>query len=107
MTTQVVMKRELLGGQISQQSQTEFFSATDLERIGNQWRALNGLPLFDKNLWFASKQTKEFTASLEKKYGCKVKVNSRSKNDHTWVHPLLFIDMALAMSPELKNQPYE
>ena len=100
------MKRELFGGQVSQQSKTEFFSATDLERIGNKWRISNEIEMFDMNSFFRNKGTQEFIKSLEIKYG-EVKVNSKGKNQHTWVHPLLFIDMALAISPQLKIEVYE
>lgn len=106
MITQVIMKRELFGGEISQQSKTQFFSATDLERIGNVWRSQNNLPAFKMNKWFTNKSTQEFISMLENKYEV-VKVNSRGKNQHTWIHPLLFIDMALAISPELKLEVYE
>ena len=47
MKTEVVMKREIFGKEIKQKSKSEFFSATDLERAGNAWRATNGLGLFD------------------------------------------------------------
>ena len=43
MKTEVILKRELLGGEISQKSKSEYFSATDLIRVGNKWRSLNGL----------------------------------------------------------------
>ena len=106
MITQVIMKRELFGGEISQQSKTQFFSATDLERMGNVWRITHNLPTFKMNKWFANKATQEFITMLEERYGV-VKVNSKGKNHHTWIHPLLFIDMALAISPELKLEVYE
>ena len=35
------MKRELFGQEISQKSKSEFFSATDLLRAGNKYRAMN------------------------------------------------------------------
>lgn len=107
MVTEVVLKRELLGGTVSQSSKTEFFSATDLERIGNAWRIANGKSLFDMNKYFKNKSTVEFTEELEAKYRIKIKINSRGKGQHTWIHPLLFIDMALAISPALKIEVYE
>lgn len=105
MKTEVVMQRELFGKQISQQSKTEFFSATDLATAGNYWRAANGLPLFKLQDWFKQKNVKEFMAEIEIKYG-KAKVATRGRNAHTWVHPLLFIDMALFISPKLKIEVY-
>jgi len=106
METTVIMKRDLLGSKVSQNSKNEFLSATDLVRTGNKWRVANDMPMFSINDWMANKSTKEFVSELEKKYG-KVKINSRGKNSHTWVHPLLFIDMALAISPSLKIEVYD
>lgn len=105
MNTSVLMKRELFGDEINQDSKTEFFSATDLVRAGNKWRVINNLPIFNLNVWFESKSTKEFKESLEKNFGT-VKINSKGKNQHTWVHPFLFIDIALAINPELKIEVY-
>ena len=42
MVTEVIMKRELFGHEISQKSKSEFFSATDLSKAGNEWRRSNG-----------------------------------------------------------------
>ena len=106
MKTQVIMKRKLWDSEISQQSKTEFLSATDLVRAGNQWRIKKGLPLFNFNEWLRTKGTKIFFNALQAKYG-KVKINSKGKNQHTWLHPILFIDLALAISPEIKIQVYE
>ena len=108
MKTAVVMKRELFGSEISQHSKTEMFSATDLAKVGNKWRILNELEPFSMKSWLANKSTREFIAELEGKYGkANVKKMSRGKGHHTWFHPLLFIDMALAISPKLKIETYE
>jgi hypothetical protein len=95
------MQRELFGHLISQNSKTEFFSATDLVKAGNQWRARQGLDHFNNSEWFRLKSTMEFVAELESKY-TKVKISGKGRGKHTWVHPLLFIDLALAISPKLK-----
>ena len=106
MKTAVIMKRNLLGGEISQHSKSEMFSATDLVKIGNKWRIANDLDPFTMKSWLQNKSTKEFIVELEGKYG-KVKMASRGKGGHTWMHPLLFIDMALAISPKIKLEAYE
>lgn len=106
MQTEVVMKRQLFGHDVSQKSQSEYLSATDLERVGNIWRRENGLPDFSLNIWLRSKGVHEFISALEKKTGGKVKINSKGKGQHTWIHPYLFIDMALAINPELKVEVY-
>jgi hypothetical protein len=108
MKTAVVMKREIFGSQVSQNSKTEMFSATDLAKIGNKWRIANDLPVFTMKSWLNNKSTKEFISELEEKYGKgNVKKPARGKGSHTWFHPLLFIDMALAISPKLKIETYE
>ena len=108
MKTAVVMKREIFGSTVSQNSKTEMFSATDLVKIGNKWRIANDLPVFTMKSWLNNKSTKEFISELEDKYGVgNVKKSARGKGSHTWFHPLLFIDMALAISPRLKIEAYE
>ena len=106
MKTEVIMKRELFGSEISQKSKSEFFSATDLVRAGNKWRRKNNINDFNLSLWLKSKATVEFILELERKYG-KVKISGRGRSSVTWVHPLLFIDIALAISPKLKIEVYE
>lgn len=107
MTTQVIMKRELFGSEIRQQSKTEFFSATDLVNAGNKWRRDNKLNDFNLYQYLKSKSTVEFIKELEKKYEQKVLISSKGRNGSTWVHPLLFIDIALAINPKLKIEVYE
>ena len=105
MKTEVIMSRELFGKNISQKSKTEFFSATDLFRAGNAWRIVNGMQPLDMRQWLQNKGTKEFIESLSEKFG-KVLISGRGRGNHTWVHPYLFIDMALALSPKLKIEVY-
>lgn len=106
MKTEVNMKRNLFGCEITQKSKSEMFSATDLVKAGNKWRIQNGINPFDLTEFFRQKQTKEFIEELEKKYD-KVKISGRGRNSHTWVHPYLFIDIALAISPKLKIETYQ
>lgn len=106
MITEVIMKRELFGCEISQKSKTEFLSATDLVRAGNRWRAINGLSMFDHTQFFQSKSFKELKYALEEKYGV-VMISGRGRGNHTWVHPILFIDIALAINIKLKIEVYE
>lgn len=107
MKTEVILKRELFGMPISQSSQSEFFSATDLIMAGNRYRAINNLGLFNMSSYLSVESTKEFILSIEAKYNCKALVSKRGKGGSTWVHPLLFIDIALAISPSLKLEVYE
>ena len=106
MKTQVIMKRTLFGGDIAQQSKTGFFSATDLSKIGNKWRRANNLSDFNLAQFLKAKKTKEFMNELIVKYD-KIISKSRGRGSGTWVHPLLFIDIALAINPRLKIEVYE
>lgn len=106
MNTEVTMKRELFGCEIGQKSKSAFFSATDLVKAGNKWRMERGLSPFDMTQWLRTQSTKDFVSELEAKYGT-VKISGRGRGIHTWVHPLLFIDMALAINPKLKIEVYE
>ena len=107
MKTEVIVKRGILGAEISQKSKSEFFSATDLVKVGNKWRGDNGHPPFNDKKWFKQTNVVEFMAALEAKYDMPVRLAKRGRGQHTWVHPLLFIDLALAISPELKIEVYE
>ncbi len=106
MKTQVEMKRELFGCAITQQSKTEFFSATDLVRAGNLWRKDKGVGDFNLSHFMKSEPFLEFKKEIEEKYGNAI-TTSRGKGASTWVHPLIFIDIALAINPKLKVEVYE
>lgn len=101
------MKRAFFEDYISQKSKSEFFSITDLVRIGNKWRIANQLPDFNITTYFNSKATQEFVTALENKYNTQCVIKSRGKGTHTWAHPLVFIDIALAINPKLKIEVYE
>ena len=107
MVTEVIMQRELFGNQISQKSKSEFFSATDLQKAGNEFRRKNGLSDFNLSQFLKSKSTIEFINELETKFNTKVVLSSRGRLASTWVHPLLFVDIALSISPKLKIEVYE
>lgn len=107
MKTEVLLKRELFGMEITQKSKSEFFSATDLSKVGTKWRRANQLSDFNLSSYLSQKGTKEFIAELEKKTDSKVVIKNRGRGVHTWVHPYLFIDIALAISPVLKIEAYE
>jgi hypothetical protein len=106
MKTEVIMKRNLFNCEIKQKSQTGFFSATDLVRAGNKWRILNNTEPFNINEYFRLKGTEEFMEELSKKYG-EIKIARKGRGKDTWVHPILFIDIALSISPVLKVETYE
>jgi len=58
--------------------------------------------------WLEKTATVEFIEELEQEFGEPiVEKTGRGRNAGTWVHPLLFIDMALAISPKLKLEAYK
>lgn len=105
METKVIMKRELFKKEIRQESKLNFFCANDLVSAGNKYRAENNLPFFMLNKFMNQPNTKEFIASLANEFGEVVKT-TRGRNGLTWVHPYLFIDIALAINPDLKIHVY-
>lgn len=106
MVTEVIMQREILGDFVGQKSKSEFFSATDLFRVGNKWRISNGFKNKSLEEYNHLVSTKEFENDLKQKYG-KTRIFKRGRGQHLWVHPLLFIDMALWLNPKLKLEVYE
>jgi hypothetical protein len=102
MKTEVEMKRELFGGEIRQRSKSEFFSATDLVRAANKHRKRD----FNLSQWLNRETTKEFVVELKRKYG-DVCFKGRGRNAVTWIHPYLFIDLALSIDPKLKIRVYD
>jgi hypothetical protein len=106
MKTEVEMQRKLFGVEIAQKSKSEFFSATDLVRAGNKWRMRHDLAMFDIYRYFHKESTKEFVDELEREFGIVI-IKGKGRNSQTWVHPLLFIDMALTIHPRLKIKVYK
>ena len=103
MKTEVVMCRPIFGQEVRQKSKSEFLCASDLVKVGNVERRKMGLKDFRLNEWMKAKATQEFLQDLEQKYG---KVTVQIKKE-MWFHPLLFIDLALALHPKLKVEAYE
>ncbi len=106
METEVIMKRELFGCQISQKSKSQFFSATDLVNAGDKFRREQGLSDFNLSLYLKGASFLQFKEEVEKKYGQAI-ISGRGRSAQTWVHPLIFIDIALAINPKLKLEVYE
>lgn len=106
MKTPVEMKRSLFGSEIRQQSKTGYFSANDLINAGNKFRVTNNLPLIKLQDYLNKPATKEFISELESNIENKAKIATRGKYATTWIHPFLFIDLALLISPKLKIEVY-
>jgi len=105
MKTSVVMHRELLGMTVRQDSKTEMFNANDMHKIGNEHRKTNGMTEKQLASYFDLDSTTELLNAICLEDNLKlddVKHSKRGKNGGTWVHPVLFVDMAMWYSPKLK-----
>lgn len=106
MKTAVIMKRDLFGGEVGQNSKTGFISATDIVHAGNVWRVSNGLGIFHFSTWIKSQNVKDFIFELEKQEG-KVYIPGIGRGNHSWMHPYLALDLALALNPKFKVEVYK
>jgi len=107
MKTQVIMKRDFMGSEIRQQSKTEFLNATDIVAIANYERALNRKTLFNLQEFLRKESTKEFINELERVEQTKIINTQKGRNSCTWVHPYLFIKIALAINPRFEVKVYK
>lgn len=96
----VKMLRPLFGDTIQQRVDTGFFNASDLVKSGNAWRSAHDLGVFNFSSWLRSKGVQEFLAELKSQE--KVEPVIIRKRNPTWVHPFLFIKLALAINPKLE-----
>lgn len=99
------MKRSLIGYEVRQNHKTEMLNANDLHKAGNAIRKLSGMSQKQIGSYFDLGSTTELIKELCIIDGLKlddVKKSSRGKGGGTWIHPILFIDMAMWYSPELK-----
>lgn len=106
MKTKVIMKRPLFGIDVEQDSQNGYFEGKSIEMAGNRHRLQNNLPPVKLQEFLRLNKTKEFLESLKKHIGKSPKIIGRGRNSKTWLHPFLFIDFALYISPELKIEVY-
>lgn len=102
MKTEVIMQRDFSGYKISQKSKSEFFSATDLVKAGNKMRTELNKSIFNLSAWLKTKSTIAFINELKKNINTPLIIKSRGKNTHTWVHPFILIDLAMAINPKFK-----
>lgn len=104
MKTEVIMYRDLNGMNIRQSTKTGMYNANDLVEIYNANRSLNQKKKYIHH-YFETKGTNDLIAALcteENLTTDKVHKARRGKNGGTWMHPYLFIDFAMWLSPEFK-----
>lgn len=106
MKTEVIMSRPFMGGQIQQKSKSGFFNATEFVKLMNIKRNELGKSNFQLSQFLKLSSTLEFIEELQKENE-RVVIKGRGRNSSTWVHPLLFIDLALSISPKLKVEVYK
>lgn len=107
MKTKVILERKFMTGVVRQDSKNGMFNATDLVKIGDQKREETGRDKFNLTMFLKSKSVLEFIEELHNSMpGEKIIVSKKGKGGGTWVHPLLFIDIALALDPKLKIGVY-
>lgn len=108
MKTEVILKRPFLDGEVSQLSKCGYFNANELVKIGNVKRRKEGLIDFNLNQFLNNKGTLEFIQEIEKDNGSEaVQRKGKGAGSKTWVHPLLLIDIALALNPKFKLEVYQ
>lgn len=105
MKTAVIMERDLVGGVVRQNHKTGMLNANDLHTIGNLLRKQSGLTEKQMAAYFNLDSTEELINEIclvENLSSDEVKQSKRGKMGGTWVHPVLFVDMAMWYSPQLK-----
>jgi hypothetical protein len=104
MKTEVIMKREFFGDFIQQRSHSELFCATDLLRVENEKRKLQGKnPKFMQS-YFDTQETKELINQIKWEFNIQdnqVKSVTKGRHGGTWMHPMLFVDFAMWLSVEI------
>lgn len=106
MKTEVIMTRPFMGGQIQQKSKSGFFNVTEFVKLMNIKRSELGKSPFQLSSFLKTSSTLEFIEELQKENE-RVIIKGRGRNSSTWVHPLLFIDIALNINPKLKVEVYK
>lgn len=105
MKTPVIMQRSMMGVTVRQDSHTGMFNANDMHKIGNEHRKAGGMTEKQLASYFDLDSTSELinAVCLEDNLTVDdVKRSKRGKNGGTWVHPVVFVDMAMWYSPMLK-----
>ncbi len=79
-----------------------YLNGADLVKACNAWRAKKGAGEVNISVWLKSKGNKEWANQLAGRVGKEVVEVSRGRSGGTWLHPLLFLDMLVAIAPNFK-----
>lgn len=100
MKTEVIMKRDMDGHSVSQNHKTQMFRANDLLDVANRMGAKKIMAnyfLIDTTENLIHQICREENISEKE-----VKKTTSGRNGGTWMHPILFIDFAMWLSPEFR-----
>lgn len=107
MITKVIMERVLDGSIIRQESSSGYYCANDIVTVGNKFRLEKGLPIFTLSSWLSNKSTIEFINELKNQNpNEEILRSSKGRKGTTWMHPFLFLDLALSINPTFKVEVY-
>lgn len=108
MKTNQIMERSFLGGVIKQEHKTGYFCMNDFLEIANKYRRSVDRPLVRWDKYHKSEKTKEFIQQLIREEDTADVVRAgRGRGAKTWLHPLVFLDFAMWVSPEFKIKVYK
>ena len=103
MVTEQIMEREFYDGTIRQNHKTGWLNANDLLTLGNDYRQSIGLPKARLDRFLRTQERKAFIEQImEEEQITKVTKTTRGNNGGTWLHPLLFTELAMYLSPKFK-----
>ena len=94
-----------MGVVVRQNHKTGMFNANDLHKLANEHRAIEGLKPKQLNQYFILDSTEDLINEICLTEVIKLddaKKSARGKNGGTWVHPVVFVDLAMWYSPKLK-----
>ena len=103
----MVMERSIFGKTIKQKHKSEMLSAKDLIDAGNEYRVkeLGKRNFVTMNDYLKTQSAKDFLETMEEEFGSDTKLYI--KNKEHWVHPYVFMDIALWINPKLKVKVYK
>ena len=105
MKTAVIMERELYGRVIRQNSKSQMFNGNDLLKVCNESRKMKGLSEKQIGNYMVNESTRELVNTLciqENISESEAIASKRGKYGGTWMHPVIMIDFAMWLSPEIK-----
>ena len=108
MKTAVIMQRDLNGLSIRQNTKTSMFNANDLLKAYNLTTKKKQKQI---DAFLVNRKTQEYIETISADLNTQnsgelnsqvIETNRGSVNGGTWMHPYLFIDFAMWLSPEFK-----